>query len=60
MDVAELQALCGGAGPDTPLSAILGMMLTPKAACLTTSLAAPSGQQAAPDDLNPRVLFGDN
>jgi hypothetical protein len=57
MDVFEAAALCGSA--DTPLSAILGMMLTPAANGLNTSLGA-SAQPAAGDELNPRVLFGDD
>ena len=61
MDLSELQALCGDAvGPDTPLSVILGMMLTPQAGGLTAALAAPSAAGgAAAEDLNPRVLFAD-
>jgi len=65
MDLSELQALCGeGVGPDTPLSVILGMMLSPQVAGLTPHLGAEEEQQqqqqAANDDLNPRILFADD
>lgn len=63
IDVAELQHLVGSAaaGPGTPFSDIINMMLTPelKGTPSFTPAGARAAAQHAEDDMGPRVLFAD-